>query len=90
MEKLDYNPNIKKYKFEQIRDEIIKNIDNGLLKRGESISSILELSETYKTSRVTIDRAYRHLKDQGYINFVRGKGYYVSEILKEEISILLI
>ena len=90
MIKFNYTPNIKKYKFEQLRDEIIRNIENGKLQRGELIPSIVELAENYGLSRVTISRAFMYLKEKGYIIYVVGKGYYVSEKNNNKKNILLV
>jgi DNA-binding transcriptional regulator YhcF (GntR family) len=90
MIKFNYNPNIKKYKFEQLRDEIVRNIDNGELKYGTLIPSVVELTENYGLSRVTIERAYMYLKEKGYIIYVAGKGYYVAEKQSNRKNVLLV
>jgi DNA-binding transcriptional regulator YhcF (GntR family) len=77
------------HKFEQIRDEIIRNIENGYFKSNSPLPSISNLGINYGFSRVTVDRAYKHLKTKGYITYLVGKGYIVAEN-KEIIKILLI
>jgi DNA-binding transcriptional regulator YhcF (GntR family) len=90
MIKFNCNPNIKKYKFEQFRDEIIRNIDNGELQRGALIPSVVELTEKHGLSRLTIERAYMCLKEKGYIIYVAGKGYYVAEKQSNKKNVLLV
>lgn len=67
------------YKFEQLRDEIIKVIENGQVDFDKPLPTINEVSEQYKLSKVTVSRAYNHLKKRGIIENVRGKFFVVSE-----------
>lgn len=67
------------YKFERLRDEIIKVIENGEIDFDKPLPSINEVSEQYKLSKVTVSRAYNHLKKRGVISNVRGKFYVLTE-----------
>jgi DNA-binding transcriptional regulator YhcF (GntR family) len=65
-------------KYQQIVDTIVSDIERGVVKVGEKISSINELSEEFYLSRDTVEKAYRILCKRGVITAVRGKGFYVS------------
>ncbi len=67
------------YKFEQLRDGIIKVIEDGERDASKPLPSINEVSDHYKLSKVTVSRAYNHLKKRGIISNVRGKFYIVTE-----------
>lgn len=77
------NPDSKAFIFEQIRDEFIKNIENGNLKKNCWLPTINEFSEQYGLSKTTVGRAYMHLKYKGYISYIHSKGYYV---IKESLN----
>jgi DNA-binding transcriptional regulator YhcF (GntR family) len=87
---LNYNSEARGYKFEQIRDEIIRNIENGSIERYSWLPTIIEVCEQYNLSRVTVSRAYMHLKNKGYITYITGKGYYVIEEHRQKLKILLV
>ena len=87
---LNYDPRAKAYKFEQVRDEIIRNIGNGNLKKDALLPSITEICEQYQLSQVTVARAYLHLKNQGYITYIASKGFYVTGDRKQQLKILLV
>lgn len=89
MTKISINHNLKKYKFEQLRDEIIRNIENGNLRKGAPIKSMKALAEIYGVSMVTVNRSFMHLKEKGYVTYLTGKGYYISDP-HEEKRILLV
>jgi DNA-binding transcriptional regulator YhcF (GntR family) len=74
--KIDQNSSVPKYI--QIVKSIKGLINLGLLKFGEKIPSINNLSEEYYLSRDTVEKAYNILRKQGIIESVRGKGYYIS------------
>jgi len=51
----------KKSLFEDIKDNIKKQIDDGVYKVGDKIPTEMELSKTFKTSRQTVNKALRDL-----------------------------
>lgn len=77
------------YKFEQLRDEIIRVIDAGEINFNEPLPTINDVSNYYKLSRVTVSRAYNHLKKRGIITNIKGKFFVVTERAKR-LKILLI
>lgn len=64
-------------KYKQIVSEINNKIEKGLLAFGEKLPSINHLSEGYQLSRNTVEKAYIQLKEDGIVDAVKGKGYYV-------------
>lgn len=74
--------------YEQIVEEIKKNILSGTIDAGESLPSIRNLAQELRISVITTKRAYEELEKEGYITTVPGKGSFVSsqneELLKEK------
>lgn len=66
-------------KYLQVVNAVIADIEDGILKRGQRVSSINETSEMYYLSRDTIEKAYKELRKRGVICSVKGKGCYISE-----------
>lgn len=64
----------------QIRDYIKQMILRGLLSQGQKLPSTRELSKTLGVSRNTIILAYEYLEDEGFIEILKGKGTFVSDI----------
>lgn len=84
---IDTNSSIPKYK--QIADSITKSIFNGEIKAGAKLPSINAVSSDYDISRDTIEKAYKVLREKNIIESIRGKGYYISNILpNKEMNIL--
>jgi len=90
MYKLQLNPSDKTPKYKQIVRSVIADIERTVLKKNEQLPSISELSEEYYLARDTVEKAYRELKDQGYITAVQGKGFYVNGKEHSKMRILLI
>jgi DNA-binding transcriptional regulator YhcF (GntR family) len=72
-------------KYKQIVDSILNGIDGGEIQIGEKIPSINELSESCFLSRDTVEKAYKELRKRQIIESVKGKGYYISRINKNDI-----
>ncbi|QHV95027.1 GntR family transcriptional regulator [Spirosoma endbachense] len=88
--KLQFNPKDKTPKYKQIVQSVITDIERGVLKNKEQLPSISELSAEYYLARDTVEKAYRELREQGYITSVQGKGYYVQTSTTAKLKILLI
>ncbi|MFZ2657271.1 MAG: GntR family transcriptional regulator [Victivallales bacterium] len=71
-------PNVKKPKYQQIRDELAFQITAGILKPGAQLPSEQELSSRHGVSRLTTRQALSHLSREGIIHSVQGKGSFVS------------
>jgi DNA-binding transcriptional regulator YhcF (GntR family) len=87
---LQLNPLDQTPKYKQIVQSIIGDIERGQLRAGVQLPSISELSEEYYLARDTVEKAYRELRERGYINSVQGKGYYVLSREHGKLKILLV
>lgn len=90
MYKLHLNHKSKTPKYKQIVESIITDIERGNLKKNDQLPSISEMSAHYDLARDTVEKAYRELRERGFIVSVQGKGYYVSGGNDGKIRILLI
>lgn len=64
--------------YEQIIDEIKENILRNILKPGDKLPSVRELSSMITVNPNTVSKAYLELERQEVIETLRGKGTYVS------------
>ena len=87
---LQFNPKDKTPKYKQIVQSVITDIERGVLKNNEQLPSISELSVEYYLARDTVEKAYRELRERGYITSVQGKGYYVQTNTNARLKILLV
>ena len=74
--------------YEQIINNIKKDILENTLKENEVLPSVRNLSKDLKISFLTVKKAYDELERQGFIKTVQGKGSFVlprnSELVREE------
>ncbi|AXE19766.1 GntR family transcriptional regulator [Runella rosea] len=87
---LQFNPSDKMPKYKQIVHSVIKDIERGVLQKGDQLPSISELSIEYLLARDTVEKAYRELRARGYITSVQGKGYYIQSNHDKKLKVLLI
>ncbi len=64
--------------YEQVRDGFRDLIISGALRGGDKLPSVRELATSLTINPNTIQRAYRELEADGYIESVSGKGSFVS------------
>lgn len=64
-------------KYLQLSNSILKNIENGRLKRDYILPSINNMGFELDLSRNTVEKAYSYLKAKGALASVPGKGYFV-------------
>ena len=87
--RIDSESRIPKYR--QIVNSISGDIEKGVLKVGQRIPSINEISEQFYLSRDTVEKAYNYLKEKQIIVSAKGKGYYVARtILPSRINVLFL
>lgn len=78
-------------KYTQVVNAVNEAIRKGQLKKGQKILSINELSDEYFISRVTVEKAYNILKEQGTIIPIKGKGFYINKVdIDTPVKILLL
>ncbi|MBR1597344.1 MAG: GntR family transcriptional regulator [Lachnospiraceae bacterium] len=66
--------------YEQIIDQIKKQIRDGELKENDILPSVRVLSKELKISALTVKKAYDNLEAEGYTVTVHGKGTYVAAV----------
>ncbi len=74
---LEINDHSRTPKYRQIISEINYRIEKGVFQYGHKLPSINTLSEGFLLSRNTVEKAYVLLKEEGIIEAVKGKGYFV-------------
>lgn len=73
----------------KIADTISANIESGIYRADEQLPSINIYSRNNSVARDTVEKAYRKLKREGYIQSVPGKGYFVLKEPNNEIRVLI-
>jgi DNA-binding transcriptional regulator YhcF (GntR family) len=64
-------------KYRQLANAIIEGIQKGKIKKGELLPSINEVSFEHFMARITVEKGYNYLKQQGIIDSIRGKGFFI-------------
>jgi len=77
------NPNSDIPKFRQIVDSVNNAISEDKLHEGDQLPSVNIICQKYKLSRDTVFKAYSMLKDQGIIESVPNKGYFIARELRK-------
>lgn len=70
---------MKQKRYEQVAEKIVNLIQNGVLKEGDKIPSLRQLSQELSLSITTIKEAYWRLEDKNYITAVPQSGFYVKK-----------
>ncbi len=65
-------------KFRQLVDNVVNALAENKLHAGDQLPSVNFICKEYKLSRDTVFKAYSILKDQGVIESVPNKGYFIS------------
>jgi len=63
----------------QVANKIEALIKSSTLKVGDKLPPIRKLSNELEVNNVTIVNAYKQLEINGYVNAIKGSGYYVAE-----------
>lgn len=64
--------------YEQVVEQIKKDIISGELKEQDPLPSVRGLSGTLKISALTVKKAYDKLEEEGFVVTVHGKGTFVA------------
>lgn len=73
---LDYHSRTPIY--EQIKEQIVLDINRGVLKKDDQLPSLRQLSAQLSININTVKRALSELEAQGVIYSVAGKGIFIS------------
>jgi len=75
-------------KYQQIVNAINDAIGKNILRKGEALPSVNKICKTNHLSRDTVFKAYSILKDNGAIESVPNKGYYIANETKKVLLVL--
>ena len=84
--KLITNPNGEQPIYEQIKLQIKEQIVSGELKAGAMLPSIRMLAKELKIGIITAKRAYDDLTEEGFTVAVAGKGVFVADSDRAQLS----
>jgi len=76
---LDLNTGDERPIYSQIADRVKFAVDGGVLRPGDLVPSVRELSKQLVVNPNTVARAYRDLQTEGLLESVRGMGLQVCE-----------
>ena len=65
--------------YEQLMEEIEKNIKSGIYKPGDKIMTESEMAKTYGVSLITVRKAIGSLMEKGLVVRKQGKGTFVTK-----------
>jgi DNA-binding transcriptional regulator YhcF (GntR family) len=63
--------------YEQVAAEIRRSISDGEARPGERLPSAIDLAEVIGVNKNTVMRAFHILRDEGLLDFTRGRGIRV-------------
>lgn len=66
-------------KYEAIAADIRRSIEDGALKPGDKLPTVVEFCELYSVSKITVKRAIEQITEEGLITSRRGSGTYVKD-----------
>lgn len=66
-------------KYELIATDIQRSIEDGTLKPGDKLPTVVEFCELYGVSKITVKRAMDRITELGLVTSRRGSGTYVKE-----------
>lgn len=72
-------PSLAQPAYQQIKNYVLEHIQNGTWKEGDLIPTELALCETFKVSRMTVNRALRELTTDQLLVRYKGSGTYVAQ-----------
>ncbi|GLU55532.1 GntR family transcriptional regulator [Dyadobacter frigoris] len=77
--------------YQQLVNAVSNAVKENILKQGERLPSINQLSAHYQVSRATVEKALENLKKRGIVQSAPYKGFFVAENLRlEKHKILLL
>ena len=68
----------------QLKEKLLRRLQDGEWKNGHKIPSETELCDLYKISRITVRKAIEELAREGYLVRFQGKGTFVASISFEQ------
>ena len=65
--------------YRQLRDRVVNMILDGVLKEGEALPSVRNVSAEYRVNPLTVMKGYQQLVDDDLVEMKRGLGMFVKE-----------
>lgn len=65
--------------FQQIKDHLLEEIQQGAWKEGDAIPSEAALAKQFSVSRMTVNRAVRELSSEQFLTRIQGSGTFVAQ-----------
>ncbi len=75
-------------KYQQLVNAINDELANNNLSSGDALPSVNQMCSEYQLSRDTVFKAYSILKEQGVIESVPNKGYYIANEVRKVLLVL--
>ena len=75
-------------KYQQLVNAINNELANNRLSTGDALPSVNSMCSKYKLSRDTVFKSYSILKEQGVIESVPNKGYYIANETRKVLLVL--
>ena len=69
--------------YEQIVDQIKKQINNHTLKENDALPSVRSLAKELQISALTVKKAYDFLESEGLTKTIHGKGTFILDVNEE-------
>ncbi|WP_349267231.1 GntR family transcriptional regulator [Flavivirga aquatica] len=85
---LNINKNSDIPKYQQLVNAINNALANNTMIAGDMLPSVNSICKDYKLSRDTVFKSYSILKEQGVIDSVPNKGYYVANVTRKVLLVL--
>jgi GntR family transcriptional regulator of arabinose operon len=70
-------PSVRRPKYQEVIDSLSNDITSGRYQPGQKLPSEAALVKKFRTSRITVGRAFRELQQKGLIERIAGSGSYV-------------
>ncbi len=83
---INFNSDIPKY--QQLVNTINDALSSSMISSGDSLPSVNSICKDYKLSRDTVFKAYTVLKENGVVESVPNKGYYVANDTRKVLLVL--
>lgn len=74
---LQISTNAQTPKYQQIVEEIVGKIQQKILKRGDQLPTINDITGSLGVARMTVIHAYEELRERGIVASQHGKGYFI-------------
>ena len=71
--------------YRQLKERIVEMLLDGLLKPGDALPSVRQISADFQLNPITVLRAYQELADDTLVEKRRGIGMYVTDGAREKL-----